>query len=316
MDEESKTQLSPYLRLYKTNEETKEFCSKCVYKIANIIYATIEEQKTKDGAEAYKDSKFYAPRDNLRNTVDKNILVIGKGDSKGAHIFENVIDCDGWETRIIEYKGWENEAVDLGDIINCEDAYWRYYDENIDHEGSYPHEIIYHKIPIAPIDAAQGMAKHLINLMKVQHRKGYEGKICHIKWDSYSNNRGAEWIYSYKIRDWYHYCIKSKNEVIKYGIFTSLINDLLYKTYPDIFPLLDGENGKKIYTVFWNKEMRKKDINKIQERIAKEQKIRDEIIEEERRKEEAAEEERIWREMERSDFWDELGESSVNIIDC
>ena len=92
MDEETKAQLSPYLRLCKTNEGTKEFCDKCVYTMANIIYATIDEQKAKDGTEAYKDSKFYDPRDNLRKTTDKNILVIGKGDNKGKHIFEDVIE--------------------------------------------------------------------------------------------------------------------------------------------------------------------------------------------------------------------------------
>lgn len=38
MDKETKVPLSPYLKLYRTNEKTKEFCNRCVYKIANIIY--------------------------------------------------------------------------------------------------------------------------------------------------------------------------------------------------------------------------------------------------------------------------------------
>ena len=292
MDEETRAQLSPYLRLCKTNNERdKEFCDKCVYKIANIIYATIDAQKAKDGTEAYKDSKFYAPRENLLKTEDENILVIGNVD-KSNH--RNFVDIVEWEV----VTGYEYIYPDEDD----------FYAEP--RRERYEYDI--------PIDAAYEIAKHLINLMNTQGRSGYENKICHIKWNSFCNfnEKEVEWIYSYRTKGWYQYKCKLTNGTFKYNAFTNFINHSLRTTYPDVFPILEGENGKKRFTVFWDKEERKKDIERIIEEQEKEQRIRNAIIEEERRREEEAENERILREMERSDFWDELGDSSVNIIDC
>lgn len=280
MDPVAKEQFLPYLRLdydYNKYPSYKNFLNKCVYEIADIIYAQIKQFEEK-GEEPFKDSSHIQVRKNLK-TNDKNIL-------------------------IVENK-WGN--------------------------SEYIRSVLFH--PKYVSEETYDISRHLTNLIKKQLKTNqYEEKICQVNINLYGliidlyfeNYRPHYPIcnYNYAKKKWYPLVgfdrikqVKNKYSLLQY------INSLLHNFHPDVFPLWEDKKGKKHYKVFWDNDSGFSYLNSVIKHWEEEKRKEEEY--EERMEIARRKEEDDWENSSSSDdecswgsFLEEIGESSVNIIDC
>lgn len=233
--------------LYIVQGESKpDFIKRCVFNMANVI-----KQNTSQGymdLVRYIESNYLRPKQNLLQTDDENILI-------------------------------------LGDIYYNEFPNWFYFEED---DSCYGHAN----------DTATEIVRFLFNILKKQlGHNHYAERICMVIIDTLTLNN---YIYSYKRNGWIDVSSKTK--------FIKLFNHLIYKKYPIEFPLIE-ENGKKKYTSLLNGELRQIDLKRM-----KEEKRREDEEEEMRiRSEEEAQKWKDDVEQMNRDFYDEIGECSVNI---